>query len=85
MTDALSAIHRAARYGRIVPTAHARERMDERGAQARDVKKAILTATTALDQGDGSYRLEGGCDLDGDALVVVVREIQPGLLVITIF
>ncbi len=27
-------------------------------AQARDARKAILTATTAIDQGDGTYGLE---------------------------
>jgi hypothetical protein len=62
--------------------------MLDRGAQPSDVKRAVVTALRAVEQlGDEqgpAFRLEGGTDLDGDPLVVVVREIQPGLFVITV-
>jgi hypothetical protein len=83
--DALTRIQHAARFGRVIPSAHARQRMAVRGAQARDVMNAIRTATSALHEGETKYRLEGGVDTDGDGLVVVVAEVQPGLYVITLF
>jgi hypothetical protein len=82
---ALNRIQHAARFGRVIPSAHARQRMALRGAQAGDVMNAIRTATVAIHEGETKYRLEGGIDTDGDALVVVVAEVQPGLYVITIF
>jgi hypothetical protein len=47
--------------------------MDERGATARDVQKALVTATDAEWQPDRqNYRVTGGVDLDGDSLSVAV-------------
>lgn len=80
----LGRIQHAARYGRVIPTQHARERMRLRNADPRDVDSAIHSATVAIEQDEGAVRLEGGSDLDGDPLTVVVREIRPGLLVITV-
>jgi hypothetical protein len=58
--------------------------MQERSAEPGDVKNAILTAAVAIEQEENAVRLEGGTDLDGDSLTVVVREIQPGLFIITV-
>lgn len=58
--------------------------MQERNAEPRDVKNAIITATTAIEQEQAAVRLEGGTDLDSVALTVVVREVQPGLYIITV-
>ena len=85
MTGALPRIQKARSTGRSSRHHTLATEWVSAESQALDVKRAILTATSALDQGDGSYRLDGGCDLDGDELVVVVREIRPGVLVITIF
>lgn len=82
---ALARIKHAARFGRVIPSAHARLRMGERHAQAGDVMNAIRTATVAIHEEETKYRLEGGVDTDGDALGVVVAEIQPGLYVVTLF
>jgi len=80
---ALGRIQQAARFGRIIPSRHAPDEMANAGVQAKE--KAILSATTALKQSDGKFRLEGGVAIDGEGLIVVVREIQPGLIVITVF
>lgn len=83
--DDLARIQQAARYGRIILSRHAEEEADNANVQAQDIKHAVLTATTAIAQEQGKFRLEGGSDLDGDALAVVVREIQPGLFIVTVF
>lgn len=57
--------------------------MPERSANALDVRQAMLTATKAVGQPNGTWRLFGGLDLEGDELVVVV-DISDGVLVITI-
>ena len=59
--------------------------MENAGVQARDVQNAILSSTIALAQAEGRFRLEGGVALDGDTLIVVVREIRPELYVVTLF
>jgi len=83
--DALARIQHAARHGRVLLSRHAQDEAENAGVQARDIENAIRTATVAIEQEQQKYRLEGGCDLDGDALTVVVREVQPGLLVVTVF
>jgi hypothetical protein len=84
--ELLERIQKAARYGRVRPQKHARESMSDRGASAEDVKKAILSATVAIDQPDEkTVRLEGGQDTDGDELKVVVAEDREGLRVVTVF
>jgi hypothetical protein len=83
--DDLARIQHAARYGRIILTGHAQEEAENAKAQARDIENAIRTATVADLQEQSKFRLEGGVGLDGEPLGVVVREIQPGLLVITVF
>jgi hypothetical protein len=93
--SALARVQRAASYGQIRTTTHGRERMSERGVLAEDVKKAIRSATRAIEQpaepprdgrpGRGPrVRLEGGTDTDGDPLTVVVAEEREGLRVVTV-
>ncbi len=84
--ELLARIQNAARYGRIRTGNHSRESMSKRGASAEDVKRAILSATRAINQPEkGAVRLEGGKDRDGDELTVVVAEDREGLRVVTIF
>ena len=93
--SALTRVQRAAGYGQIRTTTHARERMSERGVLAEDVKKAIRSAIRAIEQpatppqdghpGQGpTVRLEGGTDTDGDPLTVVLAEERDGLRVVTV-
>ena len=81
----LSRIQHAARNGRIQLSRHAQEEAENANVQARDIKNAILTATAVVAQEQGKFRLEGGHGLDNEPLTVVVREIQPGLFVVTVF
>lgn len=86
-TPALSRIQQAARIGRILFSSHAREEMANAGATERDVEFAIESATSALlsKDGEGRFKLTGGTDQRGEELVVVVREIQPGLIIVTVW
>jgi hypothetical protein len=80
----LEAIQHACRYGRVLLTGHAVDEAENAHVQAADIRHAIRSATRAVVQGS-KVRLEGGTDLDGDGLVVVVCEIQCGLKVITVW
>jgi hypothetical protein len=83
---ALEEIQRAATYGRILLSSHAEERCEERGVRAADIRRALLTSTAA-NVGDRPDRwvVDGGTDIDGDALTLVVRLVQPGLYVVTVY
>jgi hypothetical protein len=83
--EALEEIQRLAGLGRVVYTKHARDRMSDRGATARDVRKALLSATDATYQADRqNYRVSGGTDTDGDDLTVIV-DLEADVIVVTIF
>ena len=66
-------------------TSHARDEMAEANASAEDVRRAILSATKVIAQPNGVFRMEGGCDSDGESLVVVVTFYPGGLKIITVF
>lgn len=82
----LDDVRRATRYGRILLSNHAEERCEERGVRAGDIRHALLSATSAI-PGDRPDRwvISGGTDIDGDPLTLVVRLIQPGLYVVTVY
>jgi Domain of unknown function (DUF4258) len=81
----LAEIHRAARYGQIMPSRHARERMEERNVSAEELWNAIKGATAASPEpGTDKIRLEGGTDADGDEVKVIVALHPRGLRVITV-
>lgn len=80
----LERIQHAARYGNLKFGTHALDRMDERGSSPAHVQRAIATATGAS-LSDGAWRVAGGVDKDGDPLVVVVKEIQSGLFIVSLF
>lgn len=67
----LAEIQRLARLHRIVFTVHARVRMNERGADRDDVKHALVTATAARRQEQGTWRVIGGVDMASDDLTVI--------------
>jgi len=82
---ALAEIKRKATGNQVSFTGHARKRMAQRGAIARDVISALVTATSATWQTDNqNYRVEGGVDLDGDEMTVIVT-IEANVIVITLF
>ena len=66
-------------------TRHAQDRMDERGASTDDVCNALLTAKRAAYEPERDrWKINGGTDLDGDTLVVVVA-IAADVVVVTLF
>jgi hypothetical protein len=82
----LAQVKHAAGHGQINTVAHGREQMAARGAFPADVKKAILTAKYAYaDSEKGTVRVEGGTDVDGDDLTVVVAQDGQDLRLITVF
>ena len=86
MTDPpLEEIQHAAKYGSILFTSHANDRLDDRNLRHADVLRAIETAQIAAPQGDGKARVSGGVDVDGVGLEVVCKLIHSGLLIITLF
>ena len=83
--DALARIKDLVSKGFIRYTFHARRRMDERNATARDVRTAILSSTKAEHNVEkDNYRLTGGCDTDGHPMTVVAA-IEADCVVITIY
>jgi hypothetical protein len=80
---ALAEIQRLAQLDRIILTRHALVRMDQRGAKRGDVRAALVSATTAVAQARGGWRVDG-CDRDGDALTVIV-DLEADVIVITLF
>jgi hypothetical protein len=58
--------------------------MRERRAGLVDVRMALASATAAMTQDRGGWRVEGGRDRDGDDLTVIV-DIEADVIVITLF
>ena len=83
-TKALAEIQRLASLNQIVYTSHALLRMDTRGASRNDVRRALITATSARRQDRGTWRVEGGRDLEGDDLTAIV-DIEADVIVVTLF
>lgn len=83
--ETLAEIQRLARRDRVVMTAHASQRMRERGATPRDIRRALLTATSAIYQDDrDNWRLDGGMDMDGDDLMLIC-DLEADVIVVTLF
>jgi len=81
----LDQVRAHALQGRLILSHHARLRMRERGALAEDVTNAAWTETAATFQEDHrTWRVDGGVDLDGDALCLVVAPRDDGTLVVTL-
>lgn len=82
--QALADIQGLASAGRIMISRHADQRMHERGATFDDVREALVTATSCQAQPATRWRVEGGCDCDGDELTLVVT-IELAVVVVTLF
>ena len=84
-SQALDAVHEAGKTGRFDVSTHAKEEAAECSATRYDIQEALRTATTAIHQaGRDRWRIEGGKDLDGDDLTVVVV-FEGDVVVITVF
>lgn len=83
-SEVLHYAREAARAGRLQFTRHAQQRMAERGAFRADVEHACKTATDARHERDDVWKLSGGVDRVGDALVVVAEVDPSDVLVITV-
>jgi hypothetical protein len=81
--EALRLARAAAEMDVFVESRHRKERMFERGAKRRDIRAALLSATSASPS-DERFVLEGGVDTDGDALTVVVA-FEWHTVIVTIF
>jgi hypothetical protein len=55
--------------------------MPKRNAKLLDVRSAMMSANRAAAQPNGTWRLYGGVDIDGDELVVVI-DITDGVVVV---
>lgn len=83
--EVLEKVRHAESAGYCVFTVHARDRMRERNARAADVRNAIRTATSARRRENGSWKLTGGKDIDGDDLDFAVDISGDSVRIVTIF
>lgn len=74
----------AAARGNVGYSRHALGRMRERGAHAEDVLLAMRGATASSLKDNGTWRLSGGKDVDGDDLDVVLDVRCDPIRVVTI-
>jgi hypothetical protein len=82
--EALEQAHRAGATGQFFVSTHARERQGERTVHFADIREALRTATLARLQDNERWRLDGGQDLDGDDLTLIVV-FEQGVIVVTVF
>lgn len=86
--EVLSYVAGAARLGRVSVIRHARERMQQRNLNQRDLYNALQTAKVATfdaERGyEGRWLLSEGKALDGDDLDVAV-ELDGDVVVVTVW
>ena len=81
--EALAKIRKLAAGNHIVLSAHALDRMSERGAVYRDVWFALKNAVSTHQQRSDTW-LTNGVDCDGDDIKIVLV-IEAQLLIVTLF
>ena len=82
--EALQEAARAGRLRQFDVSSHCLERMRQRNVTLRDISCALKSAKIAKHQESCKWRLEGGCDDDGERLDVVVV-LTGSALIVTIF
>lgn len=83
--DALEEARRAGATRRFVVSLHARQRQGTRSVQLGDIAAALASARSATYQADReTWRIDGGLDLDGDELTVIVV-FEDGVVVVTVY
>ncbi|HEX4475221.1 MAG TPA: hypothetical protein VH142_09105 [Polyangiaceae bacterium] len=65
-------------------TPRAREHRDGRNVHRADLREGLRTATRARAQENDRWRVEGGIDLDGDDLTLIIV-FDAGVVVVTVF
>jgi hypothetical protein len=80
----LAECHAAGRTGIFVLGDHALERADERKIGRRDLRNALSEANQATLQDNGRWLIDGGNDLDGDPVTLVVAFYR-GLVIVTLY
>ena len=82
--DALREASLAGRSGQFEVSSDCLVRMRQRNVTRRDICLALRSATSAVQQTEAKWRIDGGRDDDGDSLDVVVA-FTSGVLVVTVF
>ncbi len=82
--EAKTAISGLADANRIQTTIHARERMTQRSITYRDLRNALVNASTCVASAAEGRWVVTGLDLDGEDTKVVCA-IEDGVVVITVF
>lgn len=83
--EAVAEARRAGTTRRFVVSLHARQRQGPRSVQLGDIAAALASATSASYQADrDTWRIDGGLDLDGDELTVIVA-FEDGVVVVTVY
>jgi len=84
-TEALTWIQGMFAANRYALTPHAQQRMRSRHIRFDDLRLAAASATRAvLQPANDRWRVEGGRDMDGDDLTLVV-EVRADVLIITLY
>jgi len=83
-SEALEEAHRAGATDQFFVTIHARGHRDARNVHRADIREALRTTSSAREQEEERWRLEGGVDLDGDDLTLIVA-FDAGVVVVTAF
>ncbi len=81
--EALAEVQGCAKYGRYRITAHAFDRMDERGITEKELVRALCNAHGCRQEPGDKWRALG-LDRCGDALEVIIA-IEDEMIVITVF
>jgi len=84
--EVLDQCHRAGaqRIAGFLLSGHAFDRMRDRRLKRQEVARALVEATVAVAQDDGTWRVDGGSDLDGEPVTLIVA-LDRGVLIVTIF
>lgn len=80
--EALNQIREFARMGLYRITRHAAQRIEERGATAQDVRRALTFATDCVAADAGCWKVTGP-DTESDHLAMVIA-IEAQIIVVTI-
>jgi hypothetical protein len=83
-SEALRDAALAGRLGQFEVSSHCLVRMRQRNVTRRDICLALRSATSAVQQAEAKWRLNGGRDDDGEPLDVVVA-FTGNVLVVTVF
>lgn len=84
--EALDQVRRAGTTGRFFVSLHARDHEHRviRNIQRADVQETLRSAKSAKQQKNKRWKIEGGTDIDGDDVTLIVV-FDAGVVVVTVF